>query len=95
LPQATRPLGTCIHLPLYFSSGNFQLEMPVAQHVLRIAQLASTKTKPGLLPVSPATIWRWVKEGRFPKPYKLAQQTTVWDAKEIDEFLAQQQGGRK
>lgn len=67
----------------------------MTQTVFRIAQLASTRAKPGLLPVSPATIWRWVKEGKFPKPFKLASQTTVWNAKEVYEFLAQQQGGRK
>ncbi len=65
----------------------------MAQHVFRLAQLASTKNKPGLLPVSPATIWRWVKEGRFPKPYKLASQTTVWDAQAVESFLTQQKRG--
>jgi predicted DNA-binding transcriptional regulator AlpA len=61
----------------------------MAQHVLRIAQLASTKQNPGLLPVSPATIWRWVAQGQFPKPFKLAPQTTVWDAKLVNDWLEQ------
>lgn len=67
----------------------------MAQHVLRLAQIASTKHNPGLLPVSPATIWRWVANGQFPKPFKLSPATTVWDADEIAQFIAQQRGARK
>ena len=61
----------------------------MAQPVFRIAQLASTKDKPGLLPVSPATIWRWSANGQFPKPFKLAPQTTVWDAEKVQAWLAE------
>lgn len=28
--------------------------------------------------VSAATIWRWVKEGKLPRPEKLGPNTTVW-----------------
>jgi prophage regulatory protein len=56
--------------------------------VIRLAQLASTKGKPGLLPVSPATVWRWVREGRLPRPFKLGAGTTVWDAAQVDAFIA-------
>lgn len=45
--------------------------------------------KQGKLPVSPATIWRWVREGNFPKPFKLGASTTVWDAAEVEAFIAQ------
>lgn len=60
--------------------------------VIRLAQLASTKDRPGLLPVSAPTIWRWVREGKLPKPFKLAPGTTVWDAAQIDAFITAQQG---
>lgn len=62
--------------------------------VIRISELATTpatKSKParqGKLPVSPATIWRWVREGKFPKPFKLGQCVTVWDAAEVDAFIS-------
>ncbi|HRK40238.1 MAG TPA: helix-turn-helix domain-containing protein [Burkholderiaceae bacterium] len=56
----------------------------------RLGQLASTKDRPGLLPVSPPTIWRWVKAGKFPAPYKLGAQTTVWDKSAVDAWLEQQ-----
>jgi predicted DNA-binding transcriptional regulator AlpA len=62
----------------------------VSQRVIRLAELASTKSKPGKLPVSPTTVWRWVREGRFPKPFKLGTSVTVWDADEVDAFIAQQ-----
>ena len=61
----------------------------------RISQLASTPGKPGLLPISPATWWRWVAAGKAPAPFKLGPGTTVWDADEIAQFIAQQRGARK
>jgi predicted DNA-binding transcriptional regulator AlpA len=54
----------------------------------RLRQLASTKTQPGLLPVSQATIWRWVKAGKFPKPFTMGSRCTVWDAAEVDAWIA-------
>ncbi|MEM8512926.1 prophage regulatory protein [Massilia sp. MP_M2] len=65
----------------------------MSQQVIRIAELATTKGKPGKLPVSPATIWRWVRENKFPKPFKLGESVTVWDASEVDAFLAKRAGG--
>ena len=62
----------------------------MSHRVIRINDLASRPNKPGLLPVSPATLWRWVQSGRFPKPYKLGPATTVWDPKDVEAFLAQQ-----
>jgi prophage regulatory protein len=62
----------------------------MAQRIMRVADLATTKTKAGLLPVSPATIWRWVREGKFPKPYKLGSAVTVWDAEAVEKFIARQ-----
>ena len=60
---------------------------------VRISELASTPTQKGKLPVSPAAIWRWVKNGKFPKPFKLGASTTVWDLAEVDAFIAQCAGG--
>lgn len=48
--------------------------------------------KKGKLPVSPATIWRWTREGKFPKPFKIGASVTVWDMAEVDAFLAAQRG---
>lgn len=62
----------------------------MSQQVIRINELASTPTKPGKLPVSPATVWRWVREGKFPKPFKLGESVTVWDVAEVETFIKQQ-----
>lgn len=65
----------------------------MAQRVIRINDLATTKGKPGKLPVSPATVWRWVAEGRFVKPFKLGPNTTVWDLDQVEAHLAKQAAG--
>jgi len=36
--------------------------------------------------VSRATIWRWVKEGRFPQPVKLSPGTTRWREEDLQAF---------
>lgn len=38
---------------------------------------------PGLIPVSAATWWRWVKEGRAPQPIKLGKGVTCWKLSEV------------
>lgn len=60
----------------------------MATRIIRIAELASTPNKSGILPVSPATIWRWVRDGKFPQPFKLGASVTGWSADEIDAFVA-------
>ena len=61
-----------------------------ARRVCRISDLATTKGKAGRVPVSPATVWRWVKEGKFPPPFKLGPNTTVFDLDQVEQWLAQQ-----
>jgi len=69
--------------------------MKIIQHprrVIRLAQLASTSERAGLLPVGPATIWRWVRtQPEFPKPFRLGPGVTCWDLDAIEEFIRQQQ----
>jgi predicted DNA-binding transcriptional regulator AlpA len=66
----------------------------MSNKVIRISELASTPGNPGKLPVSPATIWRWVRQGRFPQPFKLGKAVTVWNAADVDSFVAKRaQGG--
>lgn len=57
--------------------------------VLRLRQLATIKDRPGLLPVGPATVWRWSRDpnSNFPKPFKLGSGTTVWDADAVEAFI--------
>jgi predicted DNA-binding transcriptional regulator AlpA len=47
---------------------------------------------PDLIPVSPATWWRGVKTGRFPKPRKLpgGGRASFWTVSDIRKLLATQ-----
>ena len=38
--------------------------------------------------VSRATIWRWVKEGKFPKPVKLSPGCTRWKLSDVEQCEA-------
>ena len=42
---------------------------------------------PKLLPVSRATLWRMVRDGRFPAPYKLGPNTTAWQCGDVRRYL--------
>lgn len=42
---------------------------------------------PDIVPFSPATLWRKVKSGEFPKPVKLSARITAWDASLIRAWL--------
>ena len=52
--------------------------------LLRVGDICRGSTKPGkpdkpgLLPISRATWYRWIKAGRAPEGRKLGQATTVW-----------------
>lgn len=61
----------------------------MAKKVIRIKQLATTKGTDGMLPVSPATIWRWLQKDLFVRPYKLSPGVTVWNVDEIEAWLAE------
>lgn len=41
-----------------------------------------------LVPVSHATLWRWVRDGKFPKPVKLSANVTAWRAADVQAWLA-------
>lgn len=43
--------------------------------------------RPVPLPFSPATLWRKVAEGSFPKPMKLGARTTVWRVEDVRAWL--------
>lgn len=41
----------------------------------------------GLIPFSPATLWRMVADGKFPKPVKLSPRCTAWRVEDIREWM--------
>lgn len=41
---------------------------------------------------SRATIWRWVREGKFPAPVKIGPNCTRWKLADIEKWEAEQEG---
>lgn len=71
----------------------------MSMRIARIKEVASTPAKgdkpakQGLLPVSVATIWRWVRDDPdFPKPINLGPGTTGFYVSEIEAFIAKRAG---
>jgi len=58
--------------------------------VIRMSELASTKDRKGLLPISPATVWRLNADpdSGFPKPFKLGPNITVRRTKEVHDWIS-------
>lgn len=57
------------------------MKQPTARYV-RLKRLIAE-----YVPVSEATIWRWVTEGTFPKPIKLHDRVTAWLVKDVESWL--------
>jgi prophage regulatory protein len=45
---------------------------------------------PGILPFSPATLWRLVRAGKFPAPVRLADRITAWDVQDVRNWIVSQ-----
>jgi prophage regulatory protein len=41
------------------------------------------------LSVHPQTLWRWIREGRFPKGVKVGPMVTLWTETTIEQWLAE------
>lgn len=57
----------------------------------QLARNAKTPDAPAIIPVSPVTIWRWIKNPKinFPKPVKLSGNVTAFRVEEIRAWLDQ------
>ena len=42
---------------------------------------------PAIIPIAPATLWRWVKTGRFVAPVKLGDNVTAWRCEDVRQWL--------
>lgn len=64
--------------------------MEKARRVLKLATVCD------MLDASKSSIWRWLREDpSFPRPFKLGPQLTVWDAVEIEAWIAVKSSARK
>jgi len=52
------------------------------------AMLRQAQIVPDLVPVSPTTLWRWVKAGNFPAPVKIGPNSTAWRTADVQNWLA-------
>lgn len=58
---------------------------------VREAQLVRSPRRPSatpILPFSAPTLWRRVKDGKFPKPVKLSDRVTAWRVRDVRAWLA-------
>jgi predicted DNA-binding transcriptional regulator AlpA len=60
--------------------------MSQVQTLLRINDISDC------LKVAPSTIYRWMKEGRFPCGILLAKHTRVWRQSDLEAFLERAKG---
>lgn len=42
---------------------------------------------PNIIPIAPATLWRWVKTGQFIAPVKLSENVTAWRCEDVRQWL--------
>ena len=62
---------------------------------LRETQIIGSRRKPQqprLVPIDHSTLWRWVKQGRFPQPVKLGPNITAWSAQSVHDWIEQKAG---
>lgn len=59
---------------------------------IRQSQLLGNKSTGylGVLPVSAATLWRWVGAGEFPQPVRLGKRVTAWRAEDVNAWIREQ-----
>jgi prophage regulatory protein len=50
---------------------------------------------PGIIPVSRASWYAGIKDGKYPKPVKLSERTSAWRSTDIDELVARLSAGGK
>lgn len=49
--------------------------------------LRQSQLIPSVIPFSPATLWRKVKDGTFPTPVKLSERITAWRVQDIRDWM--------
>lgn len=62
------------------------------QRLLRLSQIIGDKEAkppiPALIPISKATWYRGISEGRYPKGFRIGTRCVAWRATDIDELIA-------
>ncbi|MGB5851414.1 MAG: hypothetical protein WBG85_03870 [Rhodanobacter sp.] len=63
-------------------------EVIASRAYLRVAEIANNRRTgaPGIIPVSAATWWAWVKAKKAPQPIRLSAGVTVWRYSDVAAF---------
>jgi prophage regulatory protein len=54
---------------------------------LRLRDVIGDKDNPGIIPVSRSSWYKGIAEGRYPKPVKLGERTSVWRVEDIRRLI--------
>lgn len=57
-------------------------DLPLGERLLTMRQVQER------VPKSRITIYRWIREGRFPGNYRIGPNSVVWRESEIESFIA-------
>ena len=44
---------------------------------------------PSIVPISPATLWRWIKKGDFPAPVRLGDNLVAWRSDHVLKWISE------
>ncbi len=72
-------------LKTYYSE-DFKHKLPETGY-LRIWQIIGGKGHPAIVPISKSSLWKAVREGRFPAPVHLGPRTTAWRVQDIRQLI--------
>jgi predicted DNA-binding transcriptional regulator AlpA len=51
--------------------------------------LRESQIIPDIVRIGHSTLWRWVQQGKFPKPVRLGQRVTAWRAIDLASWMDQ------
>lgn len=57
------------------------------QGMLRIWHILGTKERPGLLPISKASWYAGIADGRYPRPVQIGKRAVAWNSSEINALI--------
>jgi len=60
---------------------------PTPQGLPHTGYIRQNQLIPAIIPIAPATLWRWVKTGQFVAPVKLGNNTTAWRCEDVRQWL--------
>ncbi len=66
--------------------------MPTNQQKSRMLRFLDLKERIGGL--NPVTLWRWEREGIFPKRIKIGRRSVAWLESEVEEWFASREKSR-